>query len=49
MDFMTDRVEDKRGFRLLNVVDDFNREELCIEVDFSLLASRVTRALDRII
>ena len=27
MDFMADRLEDMRGFRLLNVVDDFNRHE----------------------
>jgi transposase InsO family protein len=49
MDFMADRLEDTRAFRLLNVVDDFNREELGIEVDFSLPVARVTRALDRII
>jgi putative transposase len=33
----------------LNVLDDFNREGLCIEVDFSLPAERVVRSLDRII
>jgi putative transposase len=49
MDFMADRLENMRAFRLLNVVDDFNREGLGIEVDFSLPATRVTRALDRII
>jgi putative transposase len=49
MDFMAERLEDMRAFRLLNVVDDFNREGLGIEVDFSLPATRVTRALDRII
>ena len=49
MDFMADRLEDMRAFRLLNVVDDFNREGLGIEVDFSLPAERVTRSLDRII
>ena len=49
MDFMADRLEDMRAFRLLNVVDDFNREGLGIEVDFSLSAERVTRALDWII
>ena len=49
MDFMADRLEDMRGFRLLNVVDDFNREGLGIEVDFSLPAIRVIRTLDRII
>ena len=35
MDFMADRLEDGRAFRLLNVLDDFNREGLGIEVDFS--------------
>lgn len=49
MDFMTDRLEDTRAFRLLNVVDDFYREGLGIEVDFSLPAERVTRALDQVI
>ena len=49
MDFMADRLEDMRAFRLLNVVDDFNRKGLGIEIDFSLPAERVTRTLDRII
>jgi putative transposase len=49
MDFMTDRLEDGRQFRLLNVLDDFNREGLGIEVDFSLPAERVIRSLNRII
>ena len=46
---MADRLEDSRAFRLLNVVDDFNREGLGIEVDFSLPAARVIRSLNRII
>ena len=49
MDFMADRLEDTRAFRLLNVLDDFNREGLGIEVDFSLPSERVIRSLDRII
>lgn len=49
MDFMTDRLEDGRQFRLLNVLDDFNREGLGIEVDFSLPAERVIRSLNQII
>lgn len=49
MDFMHDRLEDGRAFRLFNVIDDFNREGLAIEVDFSLPAERVVRALDQII
>ena len=49
MDFMLDQLEDGRSFRLLNVIDDFNREALSIEVDFSLPAERVIRTLDRVI
>lgn len=49
MDFMHDQLEDGRSYRLFNVIDDFNREGLGIEVDFSLPAARVTRALDQII
>lgn len=49
MDFMADRLADGRAFRLLNVLDDYNREGLGIEVDFSLSAERVVRTLDRII
>jgi len=49
MDFMHDQLADGRCFRLLNVIDDHNREALGIEVDFSLPALRVIRALDRII
>lgn len=49
MDFMHDQLEDGRGIRLLNVIDDFNREALGIEIDFSLPAERVIRALEQII
>lgn len=48
MDFMHDQLADGRSIRLLNVIDDFNREALGIEVDFSLPAERVIRALDQI-
>ncbi len=49
MDFMGDRLDDGRAFRLLNVLDDFNGEGLGIEVDFSLPTERVIRSLDRTI
>ncbi len=49
IDFMHDSLDDGRPFRLFNVIDDFNREGLCIEVDFSLPAERVKRALEQII
>ncbi len=43
MDFMHDQLSDGRSIRLFNVVDDFNREKLGIEVDFSLPAERVAK------
>jgi len=49
MDFMADQLTNGRSFRTFNVLDDFNREGLGIEVDVSLPSERVTRALDRII
>ena len=49
MDFMSDQLADGRSFRTLNVLDDFNREGLGIEVDISLPALRVVRTLERII
>lgn len=49
MDFMHDQLADGRNIRLFNVIDDFNREVLGIDVDFSLPSERVIRSLDRII
>ena len=49
MDFMHDTMEDGRTFRLFNVMDDFNREALAIEIDFSLPSERVIRALRNLI
>lgn len=49
MDFMHDQLADSRSIRVLNVIDDFNRESLGIEVDFSLPAERVIRTLGQII
>ena len=49
MDFMHDSLTDGRAYRLFNVIDDFNREGLGIEVDLSLPAERVIRALEQII
>ena len=49
MDFMHDQLSNGRSYRLFNVIDDFNREGLCIDIDFSLPSERVTRALDQII
>jgi putative transposase len=48
MDFTVDTLADGRGFRTLNIVDDFTRECLAIEVDRSLPGLRVVRVLDRL-
>lgn len=47
-DFMSDALTDSRRFRTFNVLDDFNREGLKIEIDFSLSAERVVRVLTQI-
>ena len=49
IDFMSDSLTDGRRFRLLNIIDDFNRESLAIEVDTSLPSLRVIRVLERLV
>jgi len=49
MDFMSDALSDGRTLRTFNVIDDYNREGLGIEVDLSLPSARVIRALEQII
>jgi putative transposase len=46
IDFMSDSLWDGRKFRVLNIIDDFNREMLAMEADFSLPAQRVIRVLE---
>jgi putative transposase len=48
LDFVHDTLQNSRRLRTLNVVDDFTREALAMEVDTSISGSRVTRVLDRI-
>ena len=45
MDFMSDTLCWGKPYRLLNVIDDYAREALVIEIDFSLGAERVKRVL----
>ena len=49
MDFMSDQLVSGKTFRTFNIIDDYNREGLGIEVDLSLPAVRVIRALEQII
>jgi putative transposase len=49
MGFMSDQLWNGKSFRTLNILDDFNREGLAINVDFSLPAARVVRNLSQVI
>ncbi|HNP28711.1 MAG TPA: hypothetical protein PKK23_06685 [Nitrospirales bacterium] len=46
--FQSDALYHGGRFRTLNIMDDFNREALAIEIDTSLGAERVIRVLDRL-
>jgi putative transposase len=46
MDFVADSVAGGRRYRTLNVIDEFTRECLAIDVAFSLPGTRVARVLD---
>lgn len=48
LDFMSDSLWNGRTYRLLNVIDDFNRQVLSIEADTSLPSLRVIRVLERL-
>ncbi len=48
MDFMADSLYDGRRFRTFNIIDDFSRECIGIEVDTSISGKRVVRVLESI-
>ena len=48
MDFMSDALQDGRKIRVLNIMDDYNREMLAIEVGLSIPSQRVVRVLQRL-
>ena len=49
MDFMQDSLSNGINFRSLNIIDDYNREALCMAIDTSLTSKRVVRELDKVI
>lgn len=48
VDFVHDRLSTGRKFRMLTIVDDFSRECIAIETDFSFPSARVIRSFERI-
>ncbi len=48
MDFVSDGFVDGRRLRCLNIVDDFSKEYLAIEVDTPLLGRRIVSVLERL-
>ncbi len=48
IDFVMDSLATGRRFRTFNIVDDFTRESVAIEVDTSISGMRVTGVLDRL-
>ncbi|WP_139793883.1 transposase family protein [Reichenbachiella faecimaris] len=49
MDLMHNVLDNSRKFRVLNVIDDYNREAIAVEVSHSFPATQVINLLDRLI
>jgi putative transposase len=47
-DFMSDALANGRRFRTFNVVDDFNREAIHIEIDTSITSARLVRVFEQL-
>jgi putative transposase len=48
LDFVHDRLQNNRRYRILVVGDDFARENLALDADFAFSGVRMTRVLDAV-
>lgn len=48
MDFVSDVLTNGRRFRVLNIIDDFNREAVAMEIGTSMPAERVIRIMEKV-
>ena len=49
MDFMSDVLQNQRKFRVLNIIDDYNRSALWVEPAYSMPSAFVINALEKVI
>jgi len=49
MDFMQDTLENGRKFRVLNILDDYNRESLSINISYSFPSEKVIEIVEQVI
>lgn len=45
---MSDVLNNKRKFKTFNIIDDYNREAIAVEIAHSMPGTTVTRLLERI-